>query len=326
VSDRQSPEQLRAALRTMQAPPNGYAALPLGSTRKWWIGRHVEGSIALLVEETTDALVRTALLDVSSNLRCKVRVTDEEISATFTVIHLRDHSPAMEEYFVDLCMALQRWHDAEPKRPLGQIILQLASFFALLASPSRKSQLGLWAELLFILESGDPIRLLRCWHQHAEDRFDFSSGDERIEVKAGRGELRIHHFSEQQLREPGLRILVVSYLVEANADGMSVRDVLEEVLGLPGVTPDLAITTRDVAARTLGRDWLAASLERFDPRSASLSARLLDARQIPAIPSGYPLEIFAVEFQCNVENVARLNQADLAAGGLWRAASRARVG
>src|SRR5438094_386803 len=146
---------LYSELRRVEIPKGGYGALPIGLTNRWWIGRDSDGALALLVEEITDAIIRTSRLDVASNLNCRINVDNHQMSGVFTVVRLRDADPAVEEYFVDLCVALERWHSAEPARPLGQIVLELASFFDALAAPPRTTQLGLWAELLVIRESRD---------------------------------------------------------------------------------------------------------------------------------------------------------------------------
>src|SRR5438093_5427313 len=101
---------LYSKLRDVEVPDGGYGALPLSARDKWGIGRSTPGGLALLVEEVTDATIRTQRLDVASNLKCHVEVGGRELRGVFTVVHLRDHDPGVEEYFVDLCVALERLH------------------------------------------------------------------------------------------------------------------------------------------------------------------------------------------------------------------------
>src|SRR5262249_52413336 len=98
---------------------------------------------------------------------------------------------------------------------ISTAIDRLVDLFRKIAATPRKTIAGLWAELFVIARAQDPETLLSFWHVEPDDRFDFSQGKDRIEVKAAQGRHRSHHFSLEQLRPGGgVRVVISSLLVE----------------------------------------------------------------------------------------------------------------
>ena len=109
----------------------------------------------------------------------------------------------MHEFFLRSLHPVIMSLPAVPSREhVSSAVETLVDLFRQISQPPRKTVLGLWAELLIISRSSDPGKLVSCWHSQPEDRFDFASGVDRLEVKAAAGRLKIHHFSLEQLRPP----------------------------------------------------------------------------------------------------------------------------
>jgi Putative PD-(D/E)XK family member, (DUF4420) len=159
---------------------------------------------------------------------------------------------------------------------------------------------GLWAELFVIQRARDPSVLLRCWHTAPEDRFDFAEDSQRLEVKTASGRVRMHRFSQEQLRPPGGTLaMVASVLMERSAGGQCVNDLIDD-LRQRVTDPDLLLRLDAVVAQTLGNEWRTAQEDRFDRQLAVESLRFLDARTIPSVPSGLPPEVTEVPFRVDL--------------------------
>ena len=83
--------------------------------------------------------------------------------------------------------------------------------------------LGLWGELLTILQVAEPAPLVDAWHAKVDARFDFATEGERLEVKTTGRSQRVHRFSlEQLLPVDGTRTRVVSIMTTQTTAGTSV--------------------------------------------------------------------------------------------------------
>jgi hypothetical protein len=199
----------------------------------------------------------------------------------------------------------------------------MVQFFRQLDAPARKSQEGVWAELLVIEQAAAPEMLIRAWHIHPEDRYDFSAGTQRIEVKAATGGSRVHHFSLAQLDKENAKTCVASVMVERSAGGLSIADMVDRIAGMKSLTAEDVLGLRRTVGEVLGRDWLRGAREAFDHDLAVRHMRFVDAAAIPSIGSScIPAEVTDVSFRCDISLVPGLDKAHLVgAGGLWSAAT-----
>lgn len=315
---------LKSRFWELATPPKGaFAAVPVRSgDDHWWLARDDEGRAALLVSETASKggpSLETARLIVHRKVQCRIVADGHSFEGRFTVALTRDADPTVANYFIDLCLDLEAWH-REGGESVGDIFLLLASFFQRLATPAVDSQQGLFGELLLILGSTRPSDLARAWHRSADDPYDFSTGLQRLEVKTSRGERRVHHFRHRQLAERGLLICIVSCVVESNAEGTTVADLVDELVLTPGLSVPDRLRIREVASGILGSDWLDSHLERYDRDLASRSTRFLRATDIPSINPNYPAEVTNVAFLSDVTSVPPMPRDEISNQSLWSAA------
>lgn len=99
-------------------------------------------------------------------------------------------------------------------------------------TPSRtfEETLGFWGELVFIRNSINPDSAVKAWHSKFDNRYDFTNGNRRAEVKITIGRERHHHFSSNQLpASKDLELEIVSIVTEVVESGVSTADLFREI-------------------------------------------------------------------------------------------------
>jgi hypothetical protein len=165
---------------------------------------------------------------------------------------------------------------------IGSAIASLRGLFAdgFAAGPTDETIAGLLGELLIIEASDDPIRTVSAWRVGPDDRYDFSAGNRRIEVKTTIGPLRSHHFTSRQLPPlHGLEVHVASIQLPRVARGTALNDVVARLrTRLDGAAYDkLALAVFE----TLGMSAEAVAEPQFDVVSGAHSIALIRAEDIP---------------------------------------------
>jgi hypothetical protein len=189
-----------------------------------------------------------------------------------------------------------------------------------LSRPPAKNLIGLYGEMLFILNSSNPDLAVQAWRSRVDDRFDFSMDSVRLDVKATARRTRVHSFSlEQCLPVPGATAAVASMFVESSGGGKSLRDLIQ-VLFARLTTAEARLRVQQIVADTLGSTLLTSLDARFDDLIATNSLRIFDAAEIPAIRSAIPPQVTAVKFQSDLTEISALDPAELArTSDLWKA-------
>lgn len=232
----------------------GHRDLPLFSTR----ALHFEPWCRVLWLEGNQTLPPSAVL------RCTYDTADLDAVRIITAI------------FATLIDTQVNYLDA------GRTILRIRDLFAdgFDATPSQNVLVGLAGELLWISVQSNLDQAIESWHVDADDRYDFSSHSERLEVKTTTGSLRHHRFTSRQLpAAPGTRVRVVSVLLQVVADGVSIRDLYLEVGAKlsPSSMQKLSDSILDVTG-------LPASLllePQFDREGSLSSIRVFDSESVP---------------------------------------------
>lgn len=289
------------------------------------IGRDTKGWPALLLATSPthdhSARIRLEHLDVQHSVRCRITSTSGMTEdGTFTVIRCMDADDELTRYFLRAIDPILRALGPAPSTiAVSRAIANLVELFRALTQPPVKSVSGLWAELLFIRNSGDPTSLLEAWRATPKDRYDFSSGTQRIEVKSSAQRDRIHHFSLEQLTPPeGCRLIIASLFVERAGAGASLGELIDEIRDLVAASPDLQQRLDQVVASTLGSALRQSLDERFDRELAYESTRLLAGESIPTIPMPLPRGIFDVHFRVDLSQSETVsNQVLVCVGGIF---------
>ena len=182
------------------------------------------------------------------------------------------------------------------------------SLFKLVAQPAKLSIQGLWAELMIILISKSPQKMVESWHAVNSGLWDFHSSSRIVEVKSTVGVERIHVFQNEQLKPPeGIDFAVVaSFLLHRSDDGASVLDLMEEIKAK--VDLDAWNKLCRLVHELLGNSIAQSDKIRFDRVSALSQLRYFDMRQIPSISTkNVPEQISKVQYRVNFKTLSPVN-------------------
>jgi hypothetical protein len=282
------------------------------------IGKSTSGEPALLIgvllapPRDRPAPIVLEHVRVQHDVDCLVHRPDgTEETSRFTVILCTDSDRMMQEYFLRSVSSVVLALDNIPSRSdVVQAINTLVELFRSMTQAPRKSVQGLWAELLVMAEAPDPAALIPYWHSLPEERYDFTAGVQRVEVKSAAGHVRSHQFSLGQVRPPaGTRVLIASLFAECAAGGTSVMELFEEIRAHASGDTGLLLHLDRVLRLSLGNAWRQGLEERFDRQLAVGSLRFFDTESIPAIDGPLPREVSDIHFRVDMTNVQPMDTA-----------------
>jgi hypothetical protein len=302
-------------------PPTGdestrrFNAAVVPGFERYRVARDCFGNPALLISTDTAATgthpppLRLERLDVQHNAICQIQqASSSPIEERLTVI--RCTADDLASYFLRIAELMMLSVGPHPGRPeVMETISHLVRLFQALGRPSRGSVQGLWAELFLIAGAHNPQRLLHGWRAEPTEKFDFSLGRQRLEVKSVSGYERKHYFSLDQIRtsEP-LEVVVASVFVERAGGGWSIRDLLNRVQQRIGDVGEESLRMEEIVAATLGSGFQRGIEERFDFEHAAHTLRFYAADQIPSVDPAVPPEITAVRFSSDLSEVVPLHE------------------
>ena len=246
-------------------------------------------------------------LTVMYDMNCRVSRADGSFEeGQFTVIYCTGEDTTLQNYFLKVVSTIVVSLKNQPTQSdVAHIVNQLIELFRVMANPPLKSVRGLWAELFLISQTCQPAILIDAWHTVPEDRYDFAMDNQRIEVKSFSGNIRLHHFSIEQLHPPeGVKALIASVSVESSQAGESITDLKEKIQIRLGGNFDLLLHIDRIIALTLGDAWQRASDARFDERSAVESLTFYETFKIPSVNPNLPIGVSEVRFRSDLTETA----------------------
>ncbi len=285
----------------------------MGVGTSWLLGSSIQ-SVAVLVPSEPSQKVGTPLilqnLQTFPHAACIVREPGAEPrSGSFTVVRCTSSNAALRERFV----ALARLLPAFGCSTIRESIEVLVELFEAAQRPPNAGELGLWGELAVIARCNDPIRLLEAWHGEPSEALDFVLGDEALEIKTTRGEVRRHRFGLTQLRPSGGRkVWVVSILAIPSAGGETVPDLVNRIVPRLAGRGELQLKLERQAAKWLGNAWNPTEQTRYDLEASLASVRVFLAEDVPAIALPIPVAISRVEFEVDLTGVSAAQPQGLA--------------
>lgn len=173
-------------------------------------------------------------LDVCYDSPCTICENGVTQQQTFCVLSLRRSGDSLHLYFITIVL---RIIDNLPTVPTSRNLAVEFDSLISIFSPSHKYDenkvLGLWGELLVIEQSCMPEMLIEAWHRNPNDKFDFTHGKDKIEVKSTAGEERKHTFSIGQLNpSKSSNLVIASVIVRPSAlseTGLSVKNLFDKL-------------------------------------------------------------------------------------------------
>ena len=265
-------------------------------------------------------------LTVQYDVDCRISRSDGNIEeGRFTVVRCTGIDKALHTYFLRSIGGIVISLGATPSRlDVAHAIKNLTILFRAMTEKPRKSMQGLWAELFLIARAYDIATMVAAWHMTAEDRYDFSSGNQRIEVKSTSARVRQHYFSLEQLHPPADTVfLIASMFVEYAGAGTTIMELAEQIRARTSDNPDLLLHVDQIISLTLGENWRDALEARFDRELAEDSLAFFEASAIPTVDRNLPPGVSEVHFKSDLSHCPPINIQDFRVlGGLFHAARR----
>lgn len=264
-------------------------------------------------------------LEVQFHIPCSFKVAENKNNKSeskCSVLRLKTHDPDIRRVFFSVCASIKAMlGEAPADADLSSALRRLAEIFrSLLDLPSR-SVTGLFGELVFILNSAAPKATIRAWRNDPMERYDFSSGDLKIEVKSSANRRRIHEFSYEQCAVVSDSLyLIASLFTERSTGGSSIEELRESIESRIANDPEAILKLREVIAKTLGSSLSEALRIKCDLSLAKESVAFFDVRQIPAIRSAVPSGVSNVRFQSDVSRSPEISLDEISHAHLLAAA------
>lgn len=287
---------------------SGYNVAPVPEASGYRVGRGTAGSVVLLTppDADPDPPTRLRMLALDPRVRCRLQdasglVTEQDQG----LVEFRPDDEALLVPFLEVAAALVRLLGASPGP--GEVSRGMQLLVRLFEEDraGSGSVLGLWGELLFLLQAEDPDSLVDAWHASTDDRFDFSTEGSRFEVKTTTRPDRVHQFNLAQLLPvDGAVVRVVSVMTTVTDAGTSVQELVARLE--TRLLPPRQMKVHAQVAATLGSSWMTEISKRFDETQASASVRVLDASAVPRVAPG-PAQVLTVDLTVDCSGVEPLS-------------------
>ena len=216
---------------------NVFLVEELDSSSRVFFARDQVGHAALAIATSASTpsapALRLDLLSADFGTECTLAMPNSEEMLRVTIIRCHAGDRAMVDLFVTFCTAII---DALPSVPsdldVSREVNQWVSLFHRLLAPARTDVVGLIGELTAIDVANDTTAWVRAWHSDPGDSIDFGFSSPRVEVevKATRGQERIHEVSWMQAQggPPEVRFFA-SVRVELRESGQSIGEVARSI-------------------------------------------------------------------------------------------------
>ena len=289
-------------------PRNGlqYHVKAIPSFERHYFGRTSLGAPCLLLRASDSSLrapIRLAAIEVNFAIPCTVAVVGhEQRTETLTAITCTATDHIIQGYFARICETILDIVGPSPSlAEVVEAVRRLVDLFQRLTGPARRSVSGLIGELYVIYAADSPVAAVEAWRSTADDRFDFSVDDVRLEVKVTSTRQRVHDFSlEQCSPPPNTDGVLISLFIEASGGGMSLLDLIERIEERLGGDADLLLKLQETIAEGLGESASAALSMRFDESLAKSSLQVYELVSIPAVRGQLPDEVSQVRFRSDI--------------------------
>lgn len=308
-----------------------FNAVPIPDYPNFRIAIDIEGNPVLLlsvvnpVRNVSLKNFRLKYLQLAQNIECKVTENKKTSFQIFTVVNFLSEDRHLQEYFLRVSESLVKSLNAKPtQEQVIETINKFVEIFRSLSDTPTNTVQGLWTELFFIETSKDPKTLLNYWHHIPEEKFDFNSGVEKIEVKSSSNFERIHTFSSEQLNPPvETQVLIASVFVRQNNSGSSIQQLIDSITTKIQDDIELIDKLNKIVCKTLGSSLEQSIKIKFDYQIAKDSLQYYKYQDIKKIEEILiPTEVSDVKYksdlsEINATDITRLNSI----GNLFRSIS-----
>lgn len=304
-------EKLNTLKQEQDICDDTFVVVKFKSYNSHYLGLNNKNHLALLISsgETTENKVnfKGKFLEILFYTDATISFDGNKINGKFTVLQLKNTNESVRKYFIDICsIILQNLGEKPTLSLIEQEVIQVKQIFLNLSDKKIKEELGLWGELFLIANQKNKKIAVSSWHINANDRIDFNTGKNKIEVKTTISNYRKHVFKLNQLRNNYKEdVLICSIMTHQIDGGKSIQDLIDQINS--GLDNNSRLVLEEKISKSLGSDFLTYEYKKFDYVSAYNSIRFFKSENIPSIETKeLSNEITKVQFESNLEKIEHL--------------------
>lgn len=244
------------------------------------------------------------------NVNCKIIDENEINFQSFTVITFTSSDRNSRKYFLKVAESFIKSLDANTtQKEIAETLNKFIEIFRSLTDLPTKTAQGLWAELFLIDNAKEPKTMVNYWHNIPENKFDFDSGLEKIEVKSNAGFKRIHSFSSEQLNPvEDCKVLIASVFVHQSSSGNTIPQLVDRISEKLDDDVKLIEKLNQLVTRTLGNSFEQSMDIGFDYEVAKNSLKLYKSEDVKKILNiNIPTEVSNVSYKSDLTLVDHVN-------------------
>lgn len=286
------------------------------------VNRDGDPIILLLVTENVKNITlknfKLKYLQLEQNIECKIIENFKTSQKTFTVITFKCTERNLQEYFLRIAETLIKTIGNNPtQQHLVEALNKFVEVFRALTDPPTNTIHGLWTELFIINNCKKPETLLNYWHSTPEEKFDFDSGVEKIEVKSNGNFERVHFFSSEQLNPPiGSNVLIASIFIRQSSVGQNIQQLVDSISIKISHDNNLTDKLNSIVCRSLGNSLEQSILIKFDCNIAEESLQYYNFREISRIEKIHiPNEVSELRYKSDLSLIRAIDKSDISNGG-----------
>ncbi len=246
-------------------------------------------------------------LEIQFNVSCDIKDLEskEQSNQRFTIVKQVNGNSRMHEYFLRIIEGIiLELQDNLSASKLNKEIEHLVRLFSSPKTSSEKTVLGLWGELVFILNSSSIKDSIDAWHVYKDNLYDFSFSKNNVEVKTTTRNTRSHEFNNSQLKSyKNLNVVVTSIMTEKSALGRSIMELWEDILERTK-EPESRIKLSRIISETISQDIESLNQKKYNYNMAISTIKDYDSRTLPSINVEHiPKPISNVHITLNLDSI-----------------------
>jgi hypothetical protein len=250
-------------------------------------------------------------INIKFQVKCTIATPDGIDSDYWIIIEFISDDDYKEDlFFTQMTSVFSKLSFPCKASKVSSLLQALIDLFKLLSQPGKSKKQGLWAELYLIYKSIDPIKLMRYWHVNANEKYDFSDHEYRVEVKScGTSNYRKHKFSHRQTHPAQeTEVIIASVITEEVSNGLSLQSIYEFLKLEMTNEPELLQKLDFQCVETLGRDFQKSMSIAFDEQQAEESLEFFDLKSIPKLERELPDGIEELSFSSDFSFVNSIDK------------------
>lgn len=257
--------------------------------------------------------IKTSYVKVEFSKRYKLCMGDTDIrDGTYHGILCLSDEQADKDTFISVVDSMLRSPgDTISTENINLLFHSLVNLFSVMPTQDfLNERKGLWAELFFMKQLTGFSYWVSSWHNEPTRVFDFSSGRMRIEIKCTTRQERIHEFSHSQLTTmPNQETTIVSYILQEDDEGKSLRSLIEEARSQLSGSPYLIKLER--AIRRVGMHEPEEEGPKFNEAHANQHVAWFKSTDVPRFTTEEPIGVTGTHYRSDLTNAPQLSDQEV---------------